>query len=160
MSFLFLACISCTQKVDIAKEKEAILKVLQDEGSAFNDRDMERFSSLYITDNTFTRLNNYDIIKGWDEHKKLVQSWMDGMASDTTLKNMQNAKENVIIKIYDNTAWVLCDNKWSGLHNNKPEEWTDRQISFLEKVDGKWKISFICFVPNEKEKIEEQETKK
>lgn len=153
---IFLICNSCAKRTDIAKEKEAIMKLLQEEGDAFAARDIHRFSENFIRDSTFTRLDYYDIIKGWSDHETLVESWMKMNAADTIYTDVLNSKENAIIKVYEQTAWVICDNKWTASKNGTPEEFVDRQISFLEKVDGKWKFAFIAFIPLKTDNSEEK----
>ena len=64
-----------------------------------------------------------------------------------TWRNPRNIKENVIVKVPGNTAWLICDNIWKYEFNNKPIEWNNVQIAFFEKMDGKWKYSFNAFVP-------------
>ena len=67
-------------------------------------------------------------------------------APDTSLKNPKNLKENIIVKVFGNSAWVICDNTWKGNYNNVPEKTTNIQIAFFEKINGKWKFSFNAFV--------------
>jgi len=62
------------------------------------------------------------------------------------LVNPKNLKENIIINIVGNSAWVLCDNIWEYEYNSVSEKNTNLQIAFLEKVDGAWKFSFNAFV--------------
>jgi len=153
---IFLFCNSCTERTDITKEKQSILKLLQEEGDAFAARDIQRFSANFIMDSTFTRLDYYDVTKGWNDHEMLVESWMKINAADTVYTNILNSKENAIIKVYEQTAWVICENKWTASKNGIPEEFVDRQIAFLEKVNGKWKFAFIAFVPLKNEKSEDK----
>ena len=151
-SFIFiavslLACYSCQEKIDVEKEKAAIIEVLNDEGSAFAANDLERVFALHVQDELATRLDGYRIYRGWDEIKSLYESYLAGNIQDTSWKNPRNIKENVILKITGNTAWLICDNTWKYEFNNKSVEWGNIQIAFLEKMNGEWKISFNAFVP-------------
>ena len=157
---IFLTCLSCKEKIDIVKEKEAILKVLQEEGDAFAVNDLKRIFIVHIQDNTATRLeqgsDSYKIYAGWDEIKKLYESYIKGNSADSAWKNPKNLKKNIVIKVVGNSAWVLCDNIWKYEYNNLAEESTNMQIAFFEKINGEWKFSFNAFVqkPEVKTKAE------
>jgi hypothetical protein len=143
------------EKVDVTKEKEAILKVLKEEGDAFAVNDFKRIAAVHIGDNTATRLeqgsDSYKIYKGWDEIKKLYDSYIKANTTDSSWKSPKNLKENIIIKVFGNSAWVLCDNKWKYVYKDAAGkevagEDTNMQIAFFEKIDGQWKFSFNAFV--------------
>jgi hypothetical protein len=159
-ALIFLACISCKQKIDISKEKEAVLKVLREEGDAYVVSDMKRIAAIHIQDSIDTRLaqgpDSYKIYKGWNEIQKMYENDIK-IKPDTSLKNPKNLKENIIVKVVGNSAWVICDNTWKYNYNNVPEKTTNIQIAFFEKINGEWKFSFDAFVqkPEPKDKTEE-----
>jgi hypothetical protein len=146
-ALLFLSCYSCQKKVDIEKEKAAIIETLNAEGSIFAANDLEGVFALHIQDSTATRLDGYRIYKGWDEIKSLYESYVAANSRDTSWTNPRNIKENILCKVTGNTAWLICDNIWKYEYNDKPLEWSNVQIAFFEKTDGKWKFSFNAFVP-------------
>jgi len=146
-ALIFLTCISCKEKIDVVKEKEDVLKVIQEEGDAFAANDLSRLSALYIQDSTQTRLTSSTIYKGWSELKKLYEDYIKFNSTDSSWVNPKNIKENVIIKVAGNSAWVVCDNIWEFEYNNIPQKQTNMQVAFLEKIDGEWKISFDAFIP-------------
>jgi hypothetical protein len=147
IALIFLLCYSCQEKIDVEKEKAAIIEVLNAEGSAFAANDLERVFALHVQDELATRLDGYRIYRGWDEIKSLYESYLAGNIQDTSWKNPRNIKENVILKITGNTAWLICDNIWKYEFNDKSVEWGNVQIAFFEKMDGEWKFSFNAFVP-------------
>lgn len=147
IALLFLSCYSCQKKVDVDKEKAAVIAVLNAEGSTFAANDLEGLFALHIQDSTATRMDGYRIHKGWGEIKSLYESYVAGNTGDTSWTNPRNIKENIICKVTGNTAWLICDNIWKYEYNDKPVEWSNVQIAFFEKVDGKWKFSFNAFVP-------------
>lgn len=146
-ALIFLTCISCKEKIDVVKEKEDVLKVIQEEGDAFAANDLSRLSALYIQDSTQTRVTSSTIYKGWSEVKKLYEDYLKFNSTDSSWVNPRNIKENVIIKVAGNSAWVVCDNIWEFEYNNMPQKQTNMQVAFLEKIDGEWKISFDAFIP-------------
>jgi hypothetical protein len=150
--------------IDVTKEKEAILKVLHEEGDAFAVNDLKRISAVHIQDNTATRLeqgsDSYKVYKGWDEIEKLYENYIKGNTIDSSWKSPKNLKENIIIKVMGNSAWVLCDNKWKYVYKDAAGkevagEDTNMQIAFFEKTNGEWKFSFNGFVqkPEVKAKV-------
>ena len=158
---VFLAGTGCQEKIDIEKEKEAIMAVLQEQGVASATMDMERLFAVYVQDSLDTRLqtnkNNHSIYAGWDEIKSLIESRKE---SDwTRFENMMNSKENVILKVIDDCAWLICDNIWKWNYEGEPGGFDNIEITFLEKIEGEWKISFTAFItkPEPEEEIEEGE---
>jgi len=160
-ALIFLICISCKEKIDIEKEKEAVLKVLQEEGDAFAVNDMKRVSAVHLQDKTATRLeqgpDSYNIYNGWDEINRLYEGYIERNLADSSYKNSQNLKGNITIKIVENSAWLICDNTWKYEYNGVAEEDTNIQIAFFEKVNGEWKFSFNAFVQKPVPKTEPSE---
>ena len=145
---LIFAVISCENKTDIDKEVEAIISVIQMEGNAHATHDLEGLQKAYIHDSltvrVHTRKNNYSILEGWDQVNSLFESWMKMDISK--YQNIVHSKENVILKVLDNNAWLICDNVWKFEVEGKPTENSEIQITFLEKTDEEWKISFNAII--------------
>jgi len=55
-----------------------------------------------------------------------------------------NTKENMVIKVTGNTAWLTYDNKWEWTNDGIIGGYNNIQIIFLEKIKGEWKISFAA----------------
>ena len=146
-AFFMLINYSCQQKVDVEKEKAAIIQVLNEEGSAFAANDPDRVCAVHVQDDLATRFDGDKIYKGWTEIKSLYESYIDRNKQDTTYLNPRNIKENIILKVTDNTAWLMCDNIWKYDVNNEPVESKNIQIAFLEKTENGWKFSFNAFIP-------------
>lgn len=142
---------SCQQKINIKKEKEAILQVLLDEGATFTSYDLEGLSALHIQDETALRMEGGEnVYQGWDEIEELYQKYIDANQSynqKNETDNWKNEKENVITKVLGNTAWSLCDNIWKWDIDGETEGFQNKQLTFLEKVNGEWKISSVAFIP-------------
>jgi hypothetical protein len=82
----------------------------------------------------------YNIYHGWDEIQYLLGDYLDGGQHS----NEVNSKENVIIKVTGNAAWLTCDNVWKQAADGEVV-FSNVQIVFLEKVKGEWKISFSAY---------------
>ena len=146
----FIASISCKEKFNAPREKEAVLKVLQEEGDAFAKNDLNRLYSIYIQDSTQTRLgigHTYQrIFEGWNDVQKLYENYAKMNSSDSSWKNPRNLKENLKIKVSENSAWVLCDNIWEFQIDSTDRKQINNEITFLEKINEEWKISFKAFI--------------
>ena len=80
-AFILLAGVAfCQNKSDIEKEKEAIMAVIQEEGNAHAEHDLEGLQKAYINDSltvrVHTRKKNYSILEGWDQVNSLFEGWI------------------------------------------------------------------------------------
>ncbi len=145
LAILIFAGTSCQIAVNVEKEKEAILAVLQEEGAAVLAQDKDRLFALHVQDDLETRLElgeyGFNTYKGWDEVSGLLGDWIDS-DGDLAGENPVNTKENMVIKVTGNTAWLTYDNKWEWTNDSIIGGYNNIQIIFLEKIKGEWKISF------------------
>jgi ketosteroid isomerase-like protein len=146
---ILMAGSSCQKKIDIEKEKEAVKSVIQQEVDAFMSKDMEKLTSFYIKDELNTRLQEtcsveHPIYKGWNNVQSFLETLMKGDNPANT--NVKNSKEDFIVKIKGDCAWVVNKDVWSWEANGKPVTGYGIQTTFMEKIDGSWKISLMsCF---------------
>ncbi len=146
---IMVSFISCQQKVDIEKEKEAIMTVIRAESKTALNGDVAGLTSCYIQDEYNTRLmvrdDSYQIITGWDNLGPFFDRFKEYAGQDNS--SWTFSKDNAVVKVTGNTAWAICDNIWK----EKTEEGENKdesiQVTFLEKVEGAWKISFAAWVP-------------
>ena len=145
---MLAACQPTPEPVDFDAEKRAIMEVIQNESEFARDGKFEEFVDLYIHDEFNTRLNfrldTFFIIKGWEN----VQSTMEYLRDREVIEDnpITISKENPIVKITGNTAWLICDNIWQGVYEGEEVYYNSLQITFLEKIDGAWKISFAAWM--------------
>lgn len=136
---------SCQPKVNVEKETKAILAVLQEEAEGLKTMDKERVYATHMQGSQETRMElgvyGFNIYEGWDEIESLLGDYLEGGPH----MNHINAKENVILKITGNSAWLTCDNVWRGTTEDGKDEFSNIQIVFMEKVKGEWKISFSAY---------------
>jgi hypothetical protein len=139
---------ACQENSNLDEEKKAIMKVLLEEGKLFSEFDMEGLAALHITDESATRYDGVEVYSGWEDIASLLKSYMVNIAESEGTDEWEatNDKENAVIKVTGNTAWVICDNIWHWEYEGKPQSDTNKQIAFFEKIDGKWMISFNAFV--------------
>ena len=145
-AFILMAGSSCQKKIDIEKEKATIIKVLNDEGRIFAAGDMQGLSAIHVRSEMDARLAGTTLYKGWSEIEKLLSDNIENNKKNTSMTNPRNLKENIVLKVTGNTAWLTCDNIWKWEENNEQKDFSNRQISFFEKINGEWKFSFNAFV--------------
>ncbi|MBN2480415.1 MAG: nuclear transport factor 2 family protein [Bacteroidales bacterium] len=146
MICMIMAGYACRKEIDIEQEKAAVIEVLNAEGSTYAANDLEGVFALHIQDDLATRFDGGRIYKGWDEIRSLYENYIERNSQDSAWTNPRNIKENIILKVTGNTAWLICDNIWEYEYNNEPQESTNIQIAFFEKIDGEWKFSFNAFI--------------
>jgi len=158
-AFILIVGASCEKKVEIEKEKEAILKVLHEEANAYEVGDLKRELAVQLQDSITVRLqygfSGYKIYAGWDSVKKHYEDIINDV-SIYGVKNFIHLKENIIMKIVGNSAWLTCDNIAKFDFHGKSYKDDIIQITFFEKVNNEWKISFNAFFPKPETHMEDQ----
>jgi hypothetical protein len=147
---LMLMPIFAQKQSDIEKEKDAIKAVIIDETQAYLKWDIEKLKTYYVQDEMNTRLDiskyNYYLHDGWKEVEPFIKSLQKPGSNGE--ENFKNTKKNFRIEVNGNTAWSYCNNiiEWDlkGVHT----KYEGLQICFLEKQNGKWKISFHTSIDN------------
>ena len=132
---------SCQEKIDIEKEKAAIIEVLEQETEAFFDYDIDRLASFHVQDETNMRLtatkSGYTYDEGWE---KVRSFFLDYFENEAEPGDFYEIKRNYKIKIYGESAWAIYDNDF--YNENDELLSTSIHAQILEKVDGEWKIVF------------------
>jgi hypothetical protein len=163
---LFILIFSaCQEKLDVNKEKEAIIAALNGESEAYLAMDSTKWMSYWIQDDQTLRVNvseeSYNIV-GW---KQMYENMKANMTNDSLLadySDMKFTKSNIYIKVYPECAWAFFDEKFTAIYKAEPTESDDIQVRILEKVDGQWKIAFLGAIDissynEEAEESEEEE---
>ena len=139
----------CEQPIDYEKERAAIIAVMEKETQTFIDRDFEGMFSTHVQDSLNMRLtagaDNYVFVEGWEN----VSKHMTGDQTEDDLGpniHIDVEKTNYRMKIYPNSAFLVCDQKWTSSYDDDTTEINSIQVRFLEKIEGEWKISFVSFI--------------
>ena len=153
-TFLLFICLvagltGCDQPIDFDKERASIIEVINKETTAYIDRDFDAVFSTHVHDSLNIRLSagpdNYVFLEGWDD----VAKHLSGDETEDDLNenlHISVEKSNYRMKIYPNSAWVVCDQKWTSQYDEDITEINSIQIRFMEKIDGEWKIALISFI--------------
>ena len=147
---LTISLTACQETVDPEEEKQAIKDVINGETQAYIDYDFEKVASYYIHDSLNFRLttgaDDHVFLEGWKEVSAFLQEQLEeGIAPEET-SHIEARKEDFRIKLFENTAYVVCTEYWTYHTPGEPLEIKSRQVRFMEKVEGEWKIAFLSFV--------------
>jgi hypothetical protein len=124
---------SCTPKVDVEKEKAAIMVVMEEETAAYYANDIDRWGSAYARDSTLISMSasnsGFEYHRGWESLYSGSKPWFTGNKGEN-----KEVKKPVEIRVYKDNAWVVF--------NNKTVDDEAFVTCFLEKKDGLWKIVY------------------
>ena len=149
LAVIAMAFTACEQAIDYDKERTAIIKVINDETDAYLERDFDAVVATHVQDSLNMRLtagpDNYVWLQGWDEVVKhlMGDETVDDLISEL---NITVEKFNYRMKIYPNSAFVVCDQKWTSQYDEDVNQMNSIQVRFLEKIDDEWKISFVSWI--------------
>lgn len=149
--FSIFFMISCQQQVDVEAEKKAIIDVINAETQAYMDFDFEEVISYYVHDSLNFRLttgaDDHVFLEGWEEVEAFFRDELiDSNPNTPESTHIAVEKNNYRIKVYEQAAYVICSEKWTYTTPDDVIEIESRQVRFMEKVDGEWKIAFLSFI--------------
>lgn len=156
-----LAVTACQEQIDVEKEKEAIIAVVNAESNAYMVRDLETISSYMIQDSLNIAIHSgkwgYSYTTGWE---KLTENYKKDFANDSAWARYQNLRlerENFNIKVYPESAWAVFNTVYMWEEDSATSEWEVIETRILEKVDGEWKITYVANVGKSSYEAEEKE---
>ena len=151
--FIFIAIIfafsGCSKKsVDIDAEKAAIKKVLTDETSAYLKQDLVRVLDVFVQDEKAIYLSvgsqGYKEIIGFED---IMNYFRASSKSDwSAYTDYKVEKSNWNINISENNAMVYFNQTMEFKMNGEPMETHSKEIRFMEKMKGDWKIIMLAWI--------------
>jgi hypothetical protein len=144
IAFSFFAFASCQEKTNVAQEEEAIKAVIKQELALYVAQDIKEAEFYKKAD--YLRIiyndgNSHQQTVGWDSLyanvKKIVEFDRSG-ASDLKFEC-----KDFHIKVYEDVAWAVYEVPLSWIWKGEPGESSSTKVTFLEKVDGDWKIVLV-----------------
>jgi len=145
MAIIFITATAWQRSTEQEKEKQAIIKLIEDETSAWCSNDFDKLAATYVDDPMNTRLtasnSGYTYLVGWENVGK---NFMDYMAGVTSPSENKYVKNNYRIKVYKDSAWAIHDE----VVYDKDGKITAKAVGvrFLEKVRNEWKIIYFSLV--------------
>jgi len=139
----------CEKPIDYEKERAAIIAVINEETDAYLARDFDACLATHVHDSLNMRLtagpDGYVFLQGWDEVSRHLTS--DETEDDLNPELHINVnKYNYRMKIYPQSAFVVCDQTWTASFDEDVTEIQSIQVRFMEKIGDEWKISFVSWV--------------
>jgi len=129
--------ITNSPKETIAKEKTAILNVLNDETAAAFNRDYDTWKKFWIHEKYVTKTymnfedNSLTETLGWKEVDDFVRTYIEEHPEPAPLPK---PLETIDVRVYGNGAWV-------DYRQTDPNLGLKRESRLMEKSDGQWKIA-------------------
>lgn len=135
---------SCQEKIDLAKETEAIKAVIINETTAFDNQRYDSVITNLAHDSLFIRMTTgkteYTEVVGWDH----MANWYKEFAvADLSDYSVERERFNWKIKVYPESAWVVYDQITRYTYQGNKDYRQTKEIRFLEKKDGQWKIIYL-----------------
>lgn len=147
-AFALSGC-NTNKPINYEKEKAAIIAVMEKETQSYIDRDFDAMYSTHVQDSLNIRLtagaSNYVFAEGWED----VSKHMSGDQTEDDLGpdlHITVEKSNYRMRIFPQSAFVVCDQRWTTQYDDDIVEMNSIQVRFLEKVEGEWKICFVSFI--------------
>ncbi len=142
---------ACQTQIDVEAEKAAIIEVINGETDAYLNYDYDKVISYFVKDSLSFRqcagADNVDFQDGWGQIEAFFKSDLQGGDPEAFTDTRINVtKDNYQIKVYDNSAYVVCTERWTYTTSDNVLEIDSRQVRFMEKIDGEWKIAFLSFI--------------
>ena len=151
---------SCQPTPDVEQEKEAIIKLIEEEKAAYLNGDISMVEATWIQEPTSRKYYMYEAgikkLIGWNEIAAFDNPYIE-KAPDWKDTKVEYLKFK--ITVYGNTALVFHDSHWTGSREGEVLDVFQTRILHLIKVDGEWKLDLMAVyrIPDE-EAQEEQET--
>jgi hypothetical protein len=161
ITFSVICMVSCRDTIDIEAEKKAIIDVINAETEAYLDFNFEKVKSFYLQDSLNFRLttgaDDHVFMEGWDEIEAFFRDELiEGNPHAPTDTHISVTKDDYKIRVYERSAFVICIEKWNYTMPDNEIEINSRQVRFMEKVDGEWKIAFLSFIGTSGYEAEEE----
>ena len=151
--FVFIAMLfvisGCSKKsVDIDAEKAAIKKILTNETSAYLNQDLVEVLDVFSQDEKTIYLSvgsqGYKEIIGFEDITKYLRTSSKSDWSAYTDYNVK--KSNWNININGNNAIVYFNQTMEFKMNGEPMETHSKEIRYMEKQKGDWKIVMLAWI--------------
>ena len=160
-ALILLAGTSCQEKIDIEKERAAIIAVIEEETDACIAGDFSRQSETYVQDETAVRLaadkNSYEYYDGWEDLSTFLKNGTEGGFERLGFTNPKNKKTDYRIKVYNQSAWAIFNEDWDLDYQGETLNFIGIGVRFLEKVDGEWKIVYMSEINQTSYEVEDEE---
>lgn len=143
------ALAGCQDKeIDIAAEEEAIKAVINEETSAYLSQDLVKLLPTLIQDENsiYISIGSLGYIEklGWEELYPYYKKMTAGDMSD--YEDITTVRSNWKINICGESAFVIYNQEMKFTYKGDPMETHSKELRFLEKIKGDWKIGMVEWI--------------
>lgn len=143
--FLIIIFVSCNNRIDTEKEKNAIITVIENETNSYFAKDFEQQSKSFLHDESLivlvSRKGGFGYVVGWNQ---LSESIKTNIEKDSIPVTDKFKNSDYKIKVYAESAWAVYD---ENVYNSEGEFIRKViNVRFLEKVEDEWKIVYLSDV--------------
>jgi ketosteroid isomerase-like protein len=142
----FWAFTACEEKINIAKEEEAIKAVFEADKEAYLKQDNNALAEFWIQDASSQKIwfseKGENAIAGWEninasQQKEVADTTWDRKQVTCTFSDFQ-------FDIMDESAWVTSKTNWKGVMHGIPIDANQSRIVVMKKVNGNWKFALMA----------------
>jgi hypothetical protein len=143
---LLLLFSACQPKVDIAKEKEAIISTFEQEKSAFFNQDFAAEIATWVQESTsfknFMGADGETRYEGWQNIEQSIKKEIEDTTFDRKL--VKATFSDFRIDVMEKSAWVTCNTHWDGIFRGDTITLDQTRISVLKKENNTWKFTLMA----------------
>jgi hypothetical protein len=152
---------TCQETIDIEKEKEAIIAIIEEERAAYMDRNFSRYEATWKQESTsrkyYMSAKGITKLNGWSEIAKFDKPVVENATkADRENTNLEYLNFDIIVS--SNTALVFHDSHWTGKYQGKELDAVQARILHLVKVGGEWKLDLMAMYRIPKEEVDDDES--
>jgi len=132
--------------IDLAAEQQAIKAVLETQTRAFYERSLEGEEEVWAHQPYVVRMaDTGEPDVGWDRISNQYRTFMQ--ENPTPVEDLQFTHENVHLQIQGDAAWVVFEQHLAATLDGEQLSDDSREVRFLARLEGEWKIVFQHSAP-------------
>ena len=145
IAFFIIIFVSCNNRVDTEKEKDAIITVIENETNSYFAKNFEQQSNSFLQDESLivlvSRKSGFGYAVGWNQISESIKQNIEKNPNPIAEK-FENTDYK--IKVYEKSAWAVYD---ENVYDSEGEFIRKViNVRVLEKIDNEWKIVYLSDV--------------
>ena len=137
--FIFFALVTMLHQPALCNNDDSqseIQKIIQGSSQAFAERDIEKWSSYFVQDESFTHIGFEQLTTGFGNLRNTISSFFE------TVTFLDANVSNIKVYVAGDVAWASYENHWAAKRNssNKTLSVDGYTTLGLIKQNGKWLI--------------------
>ena len=122
-------------------DESAITAVLEKQTRSFFERSYEGEADVWAQQPYIMRMpGTLEPDVGWDRIGAWYKSYME--ENPEPIEDLEFTHTNVHLQIHGDAAWVVYEQHLEGKAEGEPFSQDSRQVRFLARIDGQWKIVY------------------